>query len=75
MAQSFDDEQICERFLSNINWWKKFNARNFQPPKKNKLKYLTEKLTELEMRSPEEQTCLDIMEKYKLYREIIMKNL
>jgi len=39
---------------------------HFEPPNKNKAKTLTEKLVGLEMKSPEEETCLDTTEKYKL---------
>ena len=53
----------------------KLNQKNFKSPKKNQLKILTEKLTVLDMKLPEEQICLDAIEKYRLYRETIMKNL
>jgi len=59
-------------------FWRKFNEDNnrhivTKPPKNIKIKMLIEKLAVLKERSPEEENCLASIEKYKQYRETIMK--
>jgi len=78
MAKSFDDERVYTMYLSNIKFWRKFNEdnnRHTKPPKNIKIKLLIEKLAVLKARSPEEENCMVAIEKYKQYRETIMKNL
>ena len=69
MVRSFDNEQICKKFLT-LTFGR---SLMIDISNQNKVKTLTEKLERLVMKSPEEETCLDIIEKYKLYRETIVK--
>jgi len=60
MVRSFDEERICDIYLSRINYWRNINKNNHKCAqiKSRKLKILKRQLVNLQVKSLEEENCI-----------------
>ncbi|XP_065915724.1 uncharacterized protein [Dysidea avara] len=76
MARSFDEERACGMYLSSINYWRNINKINNKCAriKSRKLEILRQQLIDLQVKSPEEESCILKMNKCRSYRESLSIN-
>ena len=75
MARSFDEERVCDIYLSRIKYWRNINKDNNRCAqiKSRKLEILKRQLDTLQVKSPEEENCILKIQKCQIYRDNLLK--
>ena len=75
MARSFEEERVCDIYLSRIKYWRSINKDNNKCAriKSRKLEILKRQLVNLRVKSPEEENCILKIQKCQIYRDNLLK--